>query len=100
MSSIKISQPKNHDASAAIFRRTNFMDHVKADVETKLILEHTTTSAQVHDSQVFEELLDEENQAVLADQGDLQPAGPPTDSREDPQIFYGKEFFGFQCSYF
>jgi IS5 family transposase len=36
-------------------------------VKTKLILKSKTTSANVHDSQVFEELLDEKDQAVLAD---------------------------------
>jgi transposase, IS5 family len=42
-------------------------NHVKADLKTKLIIKATTTPAQVHDSQVFEELLDENDQAVLAD---------------------------------
>jgi len=42
-------------------------NHVKADLKTKIILNSTTTPASVHDSQVFEELLDENDQAVLAD---------------------------------
>jgi len=42
-------------------------NHVKADLKTKLILTASTTPANVHDSQVFEELLDEKDQAVLAD---------------------------------
>lgn len=42
-------------------------NHVKADLKTKLILNATTTPASVHDSQVFKELLDEKDQAVLAD---------------------------------
>lgn len=42
-------------------------NHVKADLKTKLILTSTTTPASVHDSQVFEELLDDKDQAVLAD---------------------------------
>lgn len=42
-------------------------NHVKADLKTKLILSSSTTPASVHDSQVFEELLDEKDQAVLAD---------------------------------
>jgi IS5 family transposase len=42
-------------------------NHVKADLKTRLILKATTTPAHVHDSQVFEELLDEKDQAVLAD---------------------------------
>lgn len=42
-------------------------NHVKADLKTKLILKAKTTAAHVHDSQVFEELLDDKDQAVLAD---------------------------------
>lgn len=42
-------------------------NHVKADLKTKLILKSKTTPASVHDSQVFEELLDDQDQAVLAD---------------------------------
>lgn len=42
-------------------------NHVKADLKTKLIIKATTTPAHVHDSQVFEELLDDKDQAVLAD---------------------------------
>lgn len=42
-------------------------NHVKADLKTKLILNSLTTPAHVHDSQVFKELLDEKDQAVLAD---------------------------------
>ena len=36
-------------------------------MKTKLILKSKTTPAHVHDIQVFEELLDEQDQAVLAD---------------------------------
>lgn len=42
-------------------------NHVKADLKTKFILAATTTPASVHDSQVFTQLLDEKDQAVLAD---------------------------------
>lgn len=42
-------------------------NHVKADLKTKLILKSKTTPAHVHDSQVFEQLLDDKDQAVLAD---------------------------------
>jgi IS5 family transposase len=42
-------------------------NHVKADFKTKLILKSKTTPAVVHDSQVFEQLLDDKDQAVLAD---------------------------------
>jgi len=42
-------------------------NHVKADLKTKRILWSTTTPANVHDSQVFEALLDDKDQGVLAD---------------------------------
>lgn len=42
-------------------------NHVKADLKTKLIIHSITTPAQVHDSQVFKALLDDKDQAVLAD---------------------------------
>lgn len=42
-------------------------NHVKADLKTKLIINSSTTPASVHDSQVFKDLLDEKDQAVLAD---------------------------------
>ena len=42
-------------------------NHIKADLKTKLILKASITPASVHDSQVFEELLDDKDQAVLAD---------------------------------
>jgi len=42
-------------------------NHAKVDLKTKFILKAKTTPAHVHDSQVFTELLDERDQAVLAD---------------------------------
>lgn len=42
-------------------------NHVKTDLKTKLIIQAATTAANVHDSQVFEALLDGKDQAVLAD---------------------------------
>lgn len=36
-------------------------NHVKAEVKTKLILSSTITPVSVHDSQVFEELLDDKD---------------------------------------
>lgn len=52
---------KNHES------HYGWKNHVKADLKTKIILNSTTTPASVHDSQVFEELLDDKDQAVLAD---------------------------------
>jgi IS5 family transposase len=42
-------------------------NHLKADLKSKLIITCVTTAANVHDSQVFAQLLDEKDQAVLAD---------------------------------
>jgi len=42
-------------------------NHVKADLKTKLIINSVTTAASVHDSQVFKELLDNKDRAVLGD---------------------------------
>ena len=44
-----------------------YKNHAKVDVKSKLIDSYATTPANVHDSQVFEELLDEKDNAVLAD---------------------------------
>lgn len=55
---------KNHEA------HYGWKNHVKADLKTKFILNSTTTPASVHDSQVFEDLLDDKDQAVLADSAD------------------------------
>lgn len=75
-------RPEEFDANPAVGRQKDsearwtkkhhethygWKHHVKADVKTKLILKAKTTPASVHDSQVFEELLDENDQAVLAD---------------------------------
>ena len=51
---------------------SGWKNQVKADLKTKLILASSTTAssttaASVHDSQVFAELLDDQDQAVLAD---------------------------------
>ena len=42
-------------------------NHPKVDAKTKLVSDDTTTPASVHDSQVFEELINEEDEAVFAD---------------------------------
>ena len=52
---------KNHEV------HYGWKNHVKADLKTKLIISAATTPASVHDSQVFEELLDEKDNAVLTD---------------------------------
>ena len=42
-------------------------NHAKADAKTKLVSEYTNTPASVHDWQVFEELINEEYEAVFED---------------------------------
>ena len=44
-----------------------YKNHAKVDAKSKLIDSYTTTPASVHDSQVFEELLDEKDKAILSD---------------------------------
>jgi len=44
-----------------------YKNHAKVDLKSKLIIGSQTTSAEVHDSQVFKGLLDEKDQAVLTD---------------------------------
>ena len=44
-----------------------YKNHAKVDLKSKLITRSETTAANVHDSQVFKQLLDERDQAVLAD---------------------------------
>jgi len=44
-----------------------YKNHAKVDLKSKLIIKARTTSAEVHDSQIFKELLDEKDRAVLAD---------------------------------
>ena len=44
-----------------------YKNHAKVDAKSKLIDEYETTPAQVHDSQVFQKLVDESDNAVLGD---------------------------------
>ena len=66
------SKGRQKDCAARWTKKNNvsyygYKNHAKVDAKTKLIDDYTTTSASVHDSQVFEELIDEKDQAVLAD---------------------------------
>jgi len=53
-----------------------YKDHVKADTKSKIITKYTATSANVHDSQVLDELLDEKDrgQPCYADSAYTGPA--------------------------
>ena len=44
-----------------------YKSHIKADAKSKLIEKSETTSANVYDSQVFKELVNSGDNAVLAD---------------------------------
>ena len=44
-----------------------YKNHAKVDAKSKLIDSYATTPANVHDSQVFEVLLDEKDKAILGD---------------------------------
>ena len=44
-----------------------YKNHVKADAESKLIIDYKVTSANVHDSQVLKELVTEEDYTLYAD---------------------------------
>ena len=52
---------KNHEV------HYGFKNHAKVDAKSKLVNGYATTPASVHDSQVFEELIDEDDEAVFAD---------------------------------
>lgn len=44
-----------------------YKNHAKVDLKSKLIIKSETTPASVHDSQVFKQLLDKNDEVVLAD---------------------------------
>ena len=48
-------------------RYYGYKNHVKVDAKSKLVMDFETTAANVHDSQMFKELVDEKDEAVLAD---------------------------------
>lgn len=51
-----------------------YKNHLKVDAKSKLIIGFATTPANVHDSQVFTELVDENDHAVFADSAYLSDA--------------------------
>ena len=44
-----------------------YKNHAKVDAKSKLVTKYETTGANVHDSQVFDKLVDKNDEAVLAD---------------------------------
>ena len=63
---------KKHDET-----HFGYKNHTKVDAKTKLVIQYASTPANLHDSQVFQELVDEEDEAVFADSAYLSE-----DSRE------------------
>lgn len=66
----KSDEPTNTDASYTIKRgkiHYGFKAHVSVDAEHNLIEKAVLTTASVHDSNVFDELLPDDTQAVYAD---------------------------------
>ena len=51
-----------------------YKNHAKVDTKSKLIIGFATTSANVHDSQVFTQLVDENDEAIFADSAYLSDA--------------------------
>jgi IS5 family transposase len=64
-----------------------YKNHTKVDLKSKLIDSYVTTTASTHDSQVFEELLDEKDKAVLADSAYL--------SEENDQVLLDHDLENF-----
>ena len=66
------AQGRQKDTEARWTKKNNevhygWKNHIKADAKSKLITAQVTTDASVHDSQTFKQLVDEEDQRVLAD---------------------------------
>ena len=53
-----------------------YKDHVKVDADSKLILDYAVTSANVHDSNEFEDFINETDEAVYADSAYVGKALP------------------------
>lgn len=48
-------------------RHYGYKDHIKVDVDSKLILNYEVTSANIHDSQKLNDLLDDNDKVIYAD---------------------------------
>ena len=64
-----------------------YKNHAKVDAKSKLIDAYSTTAANRHDSQIFEELLDDDDNAILADSAYL--------SEENDQVFIERSLENF-----
>lgn len=68
----KTAKGRQKDCDARWTKKNNeshygYKNHVKVDAKSKLIDSYQTTPAQVHDSQVFRDLVDHADKAVLGD---------------------------------
>ena len=64
-----------------------YKNHAKVDAKSKLIDSYKTTAASTHDSKVFEQLLDEKDNAILADSAYL--------SEQNDQVLLDKDLENF-----
>lgn len=69
---INKSVGRQKDSDARWTKKNNqsyygYKNHAKVDLKSKLIIKSETTPASVHDSQVFKQLLDKNDEVVLAD---------------------------------
>ncbi len=67
-----LSKGAQKDCDARWAKKNNqthfgYKNHAKVDLKSKLIDSHATTPASTHDSQIFEELLDKKDKAILSD---------------------------------
>ena len=64
-----------------------YKNHAKVDAKSKLVLDYASTAANVHDSQVFEQLVDEKDEAVFADSAYLSESNREHLLKKDCQDF-------------
>ena len=61
-------KPVMHAGQRKMVKGTiDYKKHVKVDAKSKMFTDFETTATSVHDSQIFKELVDEKDDAVLAD---------------------------------
>ena len=64
-----------------------YKNHAKVDAKSKLVVDYASTAANVHDSQVFEQLIDEQDEAVFADSAYLSESNREHLLNKDCQDF-------------
>ena len=64
-----------------------YKNHAKVDAKSKLVVDYASTAANVHDSQVFEQLVNEQDKAVFADSAYLSESNREHLLKKDCQDF-------------